>query len=84
MLSGHVGTFPEQDAVLDAAWRATGVCDLIDDLPITGWPLRMSAASARIGLVCRRREPLPAQTGAGPGHAPARSHSPVKRTQVKK
>ena len=35
-LTGHVRTWAEHDAVVDAAWRATGVYDVIDDLYITG------------------------------------------------
>jgi len=36
MLSGHVRTWAEHDAVVDAAWMATGVYDVRDDLYITG------------------------------------------------
>ena len=36
MLSGHVRTWAEHDAVVDAAWRAIGVYDLQDDLQVTG------------------------------------------------
>jgi osmotically-inducible protein OsmY len=35
-LRGNVRTWAEHDAVLDAAWMATGVYDVIDDLYITG------------------------------------------------
>ena len=35
-LSGHVRTWAEHDAVIDAAWMATGVYDVRDDLYITG------------------------------------------------
>jgi osmotically-inducible protein OsmY len=35
-LSGNVRTWAEHDAAIDAAWRATGVYDVIDDLDITG------------------------------------------------
>jgi osmotically-inducible protein OsmY len=35
-LSGHVRTWAEHDAVVDAAWRAVGVYDLSDNLAITG------------------------------------------------
>ena len=35
-LSGHVRTWAENDAVVDAAWMATGVYDVIDNLYITG------------------------------------------------
>jgi len=35
-LTGDVRTWAEHDAVMDAAWRATGVYDVIDDLNITG------------------------------------------------
>jgi osmotically-inducible protein OsmY len=35
-LTGHVRTWAEHDAVLDAAWRASGVYDVIDNLVITG------------------------------------------------
>ena len=35
-LTGHVRTWAEHDAVLDAAWRAIGVYDVRDDLYITG------------------------------------------------
>jgi len=34
-LSGHVRTWAEHDAVVDAAWMATGVYDVRDDLYIT-------------------------------------------------
>jgi osmotically-inducible protein OsmY len=36
MLSGNVATWAEHDAVVDAAWMATGVYDVRDDLYITG------------------------------------------------
>jgi osmotically-inducible protein OsmY len=35
-LSGHVRTWAEHDAVVDAAWRAIGVYDVSDNLSITG------------------------------------------------
>jgi osmotically-inducible protein OsmY len=35
-LTGHVRTWAEHDAVLDAAWMAHGVIDVRDDLQITG------------------------------------------------
>jgi osmotically-inducible protein OsmY len=35
-LTGHVRTWPEHDAVIDAAWMATGVNDVNDILTITG------------------------------------------------
>ena len=35
-LTGHVRTFAEHDAVVDAAWRAIGVYDVHDDLYVTG------------------------------------------------
>jgi osmotically-inducible protein OsmY len=35
-LTGHVRTFAEHDAVVDAAWMATGVYDVHDDLYVTG------------------------------------------------
>jgi osmotically-inducible protein OsmY len=35
-LTGHVRTWAEHDAVLDAAWMATGVYDVRDDLDVTG------------------------------------------------
>lgn len=35
-LSGHVRTWSEHDAVVDAAWMAQGVIDVSDDLQITG------------------------------------------------
>ena len=35
-LTGHVRTWAEHDAVIDAAWMASGVYDIIDDLVITG------------------------------------------------
>ena len=35
-LSGHVRTWAEHDAALDAAWMASGVYDVRDDLYITG------------------------------------------------
>ena len=35
-LSGHVRTWAEHDAVVDAAWRAIGVYDVSDNLVITG------------------------------------------------
>jgi osmotically-inducible protein OsmY len=35
-LTGHVRTWAEHDAVLDAAWMATGVYDVIDNLDVTG------------------------------------------------
>jgi osmotically-inducible protein OsmY len=35
-LTGHVHTWAEHDAVIDAAWMARGVIDVRDDLQITG------------------------------------------------
>jgi len=35
-LTGHVRTWAEHDAVLDAAWMAIGVIDVRDDLQVTG------------------------------------------------
>jgi osmotically-inducible protein OsmY len=35
-LTGHVRTWAEHDAVLDAAWMASGVYDVVDNLVITG------------------------------------------------
>ncbi len=35
-LTGHVRTWAEHDAVVDAAWMARGVLDVRDDLAITG------------------------------------------------
>ena len=35
-LTGHVRTWAEHDAVIDAAWMASGVYDVIDNLIITG------------------------------------------------
>jgi osmotically-inducible protein OsmY len=35
-LTGHVRTWAEHDAVIDAAWMASGVYDVTDDLVITG------------------------------------------------
>ena len=35
-LSGHVATWAEHDAVIDAAWMASGVFDVRDDLYVTG------------------------------------------------
>jgi len=35
-LTGHVRTWAEHDAVVDAAWMAAGVYDVRDDLYITG------------------------------------------------
>ena len=35
-LSGHVRTWAEHDAVVDAAWRAIGVYDVRDELYVTG------------------------------------------------
>lgn len=35
-LSGHVGTWAEHDAVVDAAWMAVGVYDVYDNLYVTG------------------------------------------------
>jgi osmotically-inducible protein OsmY len=36
MLTGHVRNWAEHDAVLDAAWKGTGVRNVQDDLVITG------------------------------------------------
>jgi osmotically-inducible protein OsmY len=35
-LTGHVRTWAEHDAVADAAWMASGVMDVLDELYITG------------------------------------------------
>jgi osmotically-inducible protein OsmY len=35
-LTGHVRTWAEHDAVTVAAWMASGVYDVIDDLVVTG------------------------------------------------
>jgi osmotically-inducible protein OsmY len=35
-LSGHVRTWAEHDAVVDAAWMAVGVYDVRDNLYVTG------------------------------------------------
>jgi len=35
-LTGHVRTWAEHDAAIDAAWMATGVYDVRDDLDVTG------------------------------------------------
>jgi osmotically-inducible protein OsmY len=35
-LTGHVRTWAEHDAVVDAAWMAAGVYDVTDDLYVTG------------------------------------------------
>jgi osmotically-inducible protein OsmY len=35
-LTGHVRTWAEHDAVIGAAWMASGVSDVHDDLDITG------------------------------------------------
>ena len=35
-LTGHVRTWAEHDAVVDAAWMATGVYDVLDNLYVTG------------------------------------------------
>jgi osmotically-inducible protein OsmY len=35
-LAGHVRTWPEHDAAIDAAWMASGVYDVNDELTITG------------------------------------------------
>jgi len=35
-LTGHVRTWAEHDAAVDAAWRATGVYDVRDGLDVTG------------------------------------------------
>jgi osmotically-inducible protein OsmY len=35
-LTGHVRTWAEHDAVVDAAWMATGVYDVVDNLYVTG------------------------------------------------
>ena len=35
-LTGHVRTWAEHDAVIDAAWMAAGVIDVHDELQITG------------------------------------------------
>ena len=35
-LTGHIETWAEHDAVIDAAWRGIGVKNVRDDLAITG------------------------------------------------
>jgi len=35
-LTGHVRTWSEHDAVIDATWMATGVYDVVDNLYVTG------------------------------------------------
>jgi len=35
-LTGHVRTWAEHDTVIDAAWMATGVYDVVDNLYVTG------------------------------------------------
>jgi osmotically-inducible protein OsmY len=35
-LTGHVRTWAEHDAVIDAAWMAAGIYDVRDDLDVTG------------------------------------------------
>ena len=35
-LTGHVRTWAEHDAVVEAAWMAVGVYDVLDDLDVTG------------------------------------------------
>jgi osmotically-inducible protein OsmY len=35
-LTGHVRTWAEHDAVVDAAWMAVGVYDVVDNLYVTG------------------------------------------------
>jgi osmotically-inducible protein OsmY len=35
-LTGHVRTWAEHNAMIDAVWMASGVYDVIDDLVITG------------------------------------------------
>ena len=35
-LTGHVRTWAEHDAVIDATWMAAGVYDVRDDLYVTG------------------------------------------------
>ena len=35
-LTGHVRTWAEHDAVVDAAWMASGVYDVVDNLYVTG------------------------------------------------
>ena len=35
-LSGHVRTWAERDAAVGAAWMASGVCEVTDDIVITG------------------------------------------------
>ena len=36
IVTGHIETWGEHDAVIDAAWRGTGVRDVRDDLVVTG------------------------------------------------
>ncbi len=35
-LTGHVRTWAEHDAIIDAAWMPSGVSDVRDDLVVTG------------------------------------------------
>jgi osmotically-inducible protein OsmY len=35
-LSGHVRTWPEHDAAIDAAWMGIGITGVRDDLVVTG------------------------------------------------
>ena len=35
-LTGHVRTWAEHDAVVDAVWMASGVYDVVDNIVITG------------------------------------------------
>jgi osmotically-inducible protein OsmY len=42
-ITGHVETWGEHDAVIDAAWRGVGVKNVRDDLVVTGLPVRLSA-----------------------------------------
>jgi osmotically-inducible protein OsmY len=42
-ITGHIETWGEHDAVIDAAWRGVGVKNVRDDLVVTGLPDRLSA-----------------------------------------
>jgi hypothetical protein len=42
-ITGHVKTWGEHDAVIDAAWRGVGVNNVCDDLVVTGLPERLTA-----------------------------------------
>jgi osmotically-inducible protein OsmY len=46
-LTGHVRTWAEHDAVINAAWMANGVIDVRDDLQVTGRPLTCAVQSTQ-------------------------------------